>query len=307
MQVEPEVRLMPHLFGGLPRLECHFGWSNEAYNMLKENNFEILVLSGGEGQDFLIPDLGEYAQKVSALRLQASGIVEGLGQFNNTIKVLDITTVPKNSLSIKHFQNIQSLSLEWDKKIEAQIHAINSLKNLFIRYYKYKELDKLQCLRSLKKISFSQGSVSNIEGVNLALESLDLSYLRNYYDVDSINKLTELKWLNCENIKKAVGTIKIDSFKKLTFVSFVGTNCTLDLKNINKLKHLEKIWSNGEHINLNWEDIIPLPNLKLVGLYDSEITDDEIKVIAEKANRKIERLFRAGTKKRPHIQITFEY
>jgi len=306
MQVKPEVRLMPQLFDDFPRCECHFGWDNQSTKVFRENTFNILKLSGGNDQNFIIPDLGKDALKVSNLWLSSSAIVEGIEQFSKCITKLSILSVPKNSIDITIFKNLDFLGLTWDKKIETHVHEIETLESLSIRYYKYKDINKLQCLNKLKELSFSQGSVTNIEGVNPNLESLDLSYLRNYADVETINTLEKLKWLECENIKKATGTVKLNTFKQATFISFVNTSCTLDLKGIDQLQKLEKLWSNGEHINLNWEDIIPLPNLKLVGLYDSEITDDEIKVIAEKTNRKIERLFRAGTKKRPHIQITFE-
>ena len=308
MQIDtkPEVRLMPELFSNLIKCECHFGWDNGTTIVFKQNHFNHLVLSGGENQNFIIPNLGEDAKKVSILWLSALGMVKGLDQFYNNVNILDITTVPENSIDINKFINLQSLSLEWDKKIEKKINSIKTLDNLFIRYYKYKDISKLQCIKQINKLSFSQGSVSNIEGVNLSLKSLDLSYLRNYSDVDTINKLTKLTWLSCHNSKKAIGIINLGSFKNLVFVSFVDTNCIFDLKNINKLKNLEKIWSNGEHINLKWKELILLPKLKLVGLFDNGITDEEIKAIAKKANKKIERLFRAGKKKKPHIQITFE-
>lgn len=306
MQVEPEVRLMPNLLGGLPRLECHFGWSEEANHILKENDFDVLVLSGGEGQDFKIPDLGANSQKVLSLRLMASGVINGLNQFEDSLVSLDIMTVPSNGVEIKDFPHIQHLSLEWDKKIEAQVHEIESLTSLFIRFYKYKNIDKLNCLNNLKKLSLSQGAVASIKGINLNLESLDLSYLKNFTDIDTINDLTNIRRIDCQNIKKAQGVVKLNQFKKANFIRFVDTGCTLDFEGINHLHDLEKIWSNGEHINVNWEQIIALPKLKIVGLIDSMITDDEIKLMAQKASKKIENLTRAGTKKAPHIQITFD-
>ena len=306
MQVEPEVRLMPELFSDIPRCECHFGWNEESTNIFKQNEFTFLILSGGKEQDFILPDLGDDTNKVTSLSLRAQGVVEGLEQFGASVEQLGIQSIPKNSIELSIFPNLNHLGLSWHKKIESQVNELTKLKSIGITSYKHQELTNLNCINTIKELSLLQGNLVTLEGVNLSLETLSLVRVRNYSDIGTINKLEKLKELECTNIKKAEGIIRLETFKKLESVHVVDCSCTLDLKNIKTLKHLKKVWFNGEHINLNWEEIIPLPNLKLVGLYDTEITDDEIKAIAEKTNRKIEKLFRAGTKKRPHIQITFE-
>ena len=303
--LKPETRLIPEMYSDIPRCECHFGWDDETTRVFIENIFNELILSGGKEQNFIIPDLGKEANKITSLSLRALGIVKGLEQFSKSVNQLGVSTIPKNSIDISIFKNLCYLGIDWNNKIESEVNEISNLSELGITSYKYKDLTNLNCIGQLKGLNLLQGNLVSLEGINPNLETLSLVRVRNYSDLETINKLKNLKELHCTNIKKAKGIIKLESLNKLESIHVVDCSCILNLKNIKKLKHLKKIWFNGEHTNINWEEIIPIPYLKLVGLYDAEITDDEIYQIAKKANKKIDKLFRAGTKKRPHIQITF--
>ena len=307
MQVKPEVIFLSDQFTDHPYLECQHGWNDETTRMFIKSKFKELILSGGAGQNFMIPDLGVYAKKVSQLRLGVHrGIVEGIEQFSESVHELGISPVPKNSIDISIFKNLNFLGITWDKKIENQVNNITMIDSLSLGSYKPTELTNLRCVSTIKKLRTLQGNLVTLEGINPNLEELSLVRARNYSDVDTINTLRELKWLQCTNIKKAQGEIELGNMKNLTFVQFVDTGCILDFNGLSELQSLEKLWSNGEHINLNWEQLIALPKLKMVGLFDSEVTDEQIKSFAEKTDKKIEKFLRAGTKKKPHIQITFE-
>lgn len=306
MQVQPEVRLMPQMFSDLPRCECHFGWNEETTHIFKNNHFHDLILSGGKGQDFILPDLGKAVTKVKSLSLKALGVVEGLKQFGDCVNGLYVTALPKNSIDISLFKNLNAFGCYWNKKIEQQVNELTGIDRLGIESYESTDLMNLKSIARVKELDLSFGNLTTLNGVNNDLEKLTLIRARNYSDVVAINTFHKLKWLECKNIKKAQGVIELGNMKDLVFVCFVDTGCVLDLEATGKLQSLEKLWSNGEHINIDWEQIIALPKLKMVGLFDDEVTDEQIISFAEQANKKIERLFRAGTKKKPHIQITFE-
>lgn len=307
MQVEPEVIFISNQFTDNPYLKCCYGWNDETTKAFIESDFKELILSGGKGQEFLIPDLGNQAKKISQLRIGVhQGVVQGIEQFSENIHDLGISHVPKNSIDISIFKNLSSLGVTWDKKIEQQVNNITGVDSLSLGGYKPTDLSNLKCITTIKKLNTLQGNLVSLKGVNPDLVELSVVRARNYSDVETINTLHNLRWLHCEYINKAQGIVKLGGMNNLTFVNFVDTGCTLDFKDLGKLQNLEKLWTNGEHINLNWEELIPLPKLKVVGLFDSDVTDEQITSIAKRANKKIEKLFRAGTKKKPHIQITFE-
>ncbi len=306
MQVQPEVRLMPQLSNPLPRCECHFGWDQQTTHAFKAHAFDTLKLSGGREQNFILPDLGNDAGKVTALWLDTSAVVEGLEQFSEHVQHLNVSSVPKNSIDLSLFKKLDFLAVQWDRKIADQVNQISRINGLSVSAYTPAGITQLNCARRLKKFSVLQGNLETLEGINSDLEELSIVRARNYSDIDAINSLTRLQWLECEHVKKAHGTIQPGGMPELRFLRLIEAGCVLDLQGIENLHHLEKIWSNGEHINLNWEALLRLPRLKMVGLFDSEVTDQQIRSVAENSGKKMTRLYRAGTKKKPHIQITFE-
>lgn len=294
---------MPNLPGGLPRLECHFGWSDQATRLFKETEFESLVLRGGASQDFIIPDLGARALHLKALRLKALGSVFGLEQFHKSLVSLGVHVLPENGIGLNDFPQLLHLTAEWSRQIERQVHDMKTLSSLDVRYYNHQDISQLNCMSGLKSLSLSQGSVVSLNGVNDTIEQLDLSYLRNFTDCETLNRLTDIRRINCQQLKKAQGSIRLHQFTKAQFLRFVETGFTLDFREIEQLRSLEKIWSNGAHINLNWATLLSLPKLKFVGLRDAHITEQQITSLAQKAGKKITGLTLAGTRNNPHFQI----
>jgi hypothetical protein len=301
--IKPEARLMPDILGGLPRLECHFGWNDQASRYVKDHQFDSLLIRGGKGQSFMIPDLGTSARKVKSLSLSALGSVTGLEQFQNSLEKLDIKAIPDNGLDFNGFPHLSELSAECTQKIESQIHGLKSLSGLSLRYYSQPDVTQINCAENLKKISISQSSVVSLNGVSETLEHVELSYLSRFTDVETLNKLPNIRLINCAQLKKWQGVVQVSQFKKARFIRFVETPVVVDFQGVDQLQKLEKLWLNGAHVHLKWQEILALPNLHMVGLSDADITDEEISLMAGHSGKRITELIRAGTRKNPHIQI----
>lgn len=312
MQVDkaqkPEAELYPPVIQTPSRLLCRFGWSEETTHSFLSQQFEQLVLSGGENQEFHIPPLGKKAYEIKHLSLESSGIIEGLEQFRN-IEKLYIDFWPKNGLDLSIFPNLRNLSIYQNKHAEKQLPELLYLNEINITGYSGLDCSLFSGMGHLHSLGLVQGRVRSLQGLETLnqLKRLELAYIRNLVDIQALYSLNELEHIELMNLPKVTGKIAINSYPGIKFFYASGTKLVVDLAGLRDMKHLQKLWVNVSFERLHWEDIFMLPDMELVGISAEEgiPEDEEFHLFSERHEKPLKEIIRIGKRKPKGVQLKF--
>ncbi len=312
MQVDsellPEIEYEPPHFNKEGRLICYFGWNNDTTKALLSKVFTTLDLRGGERYDFRIPKLGAKAHELKALSLHCNGFLEGLEQFSN-IESLSVGSWPKNGLDLTMFGKLKSLYIDAEKKADRQLSRLPYLEAVSIIGYSEQDCLAFSGMKCLRSLFFSQGRLRTLQGFEScpSLSSLELAYIRNLEDLETIHGLGTLENIWLENLPKVAGNLSLQNYPGMKSFYASKVDLVVDLSGLRNLRSVQKLWLNVPFEGLDWEEIFMLPDMKLVGISTEEGIpgDEEFHLYAERHGKPLKEIVRIGKRKPKGVQLKF--
>jgi hypothetical protein len=196
-----------------------------------------------------------------------------------------------------------------NKPIEKQIAKLQGLKYVGLVGYSGVDCLGFTSLSQLRAIALTQGRLQRLDGLEecQALEDISLAYLRNLTDIANLEKLVGLTDISLMSLPKVAGTISVSNYPLLQSLYIMSCKLSVDLSGLSKNQYLKKLALGVLHTNLNWDDLFSLRNLSTVGLIvdDSAPSDQELMDLSSKYGHALEKIERAGPRKKSHLRLFF--
>ena len=307
---KPDTILFPRIINNPSRLECRFGWNESSTKSFLENTFEKLVLKGGEGQPFSLPELGEKARALKFLTLNSSSTISGLEQFQ-CLQDIELLEHPDNALPDEIFHSLTSLFIEWDKRIANYFTLFRGLSSFGVSGFKGSSDLISEHLKSVKSIGFTQGNLKNLNFLSnfACLEDISLAYMHQLDDYSELGNSSKLSRVSLANLPRLSGEISFGCWQDLVEIKVVDCKkLTVNFSNISKCKKLEKVIVNTSCENIHFDELFSLPNILTISIPVAgvDISDNELVELSNETGRKISVLKRVGSKSNNIVQIEFD-
>lgn len=149
-------------------------------------------------------------------------------------------------IDFRNLENLENLSLWWNKKKITKFDTLSKLENLQILEFDEKDLIKLSDLTNLKSLSFATAKIKSLKGIETLIKLQDLSLggvrsLTDISDITTLQKLERLEFDICWKLKdfspigelKALKELELLDCKNLESIKFVK-----DMPNLKRLSTL---------------------------------------------------------------------
>lgn len=151
-----------------------------------------------------------------------------------SLKKISLQTV-FSDIDFSKLSDIESLSIQWNKKYIKHIDSLINLSTLFVNGYDEKDLNNLKKLDNLKFLSIKSAKCNSLSGVeNLSsLEGLFIGGFKNLVNISNLENLKNLKYLffelcpKIENLDVLKGNISLEILeiidcKNMKHISFAN-------------------------------------------------------------------------------------
>ena len=243
-------------------------WSDDLPRLFIEEGIEELVVGELRGAvrdsiDFLAQVPWMKSFMLSDLLIKdISGV-----HFLTELRSLDMSDYSGKPIDFSHFPYLDQCYLEFNKG-RASVGRCQSLRDLSLQHYCYRDLSPLTSLSNLTSLWFSQGSLGDVSEIGAfpELRTLSLLLLRNLKDFSPIAGLKELTELNLQCSK---GIDKLDSLATMGALRSLNLVDCGDIESLAPLEacpKLESLCFGGDTKILDGDitPVLRIPNLKSV-------------------------------------------
>lgn len=291
-------------------LLLHGAWCEDMLPELKKSDYDYIQFHQIYDWESFFPVIKDYALSVKIVDTDYSFHLRNLKDFTELeglYMCIDGTQEKPPDLSI--FRKLKSAAFYWHKKYASAIATLPQLSHLHIFGYGESDFVTLGKVRNLTHITLTRGKLTSLDGIQeLALEDVELNYLRNLTDIGALATQHGLKKFSIMNVAKIADLSPINQLHELEYLYLFNCGTLPNFDWVKDLNNIAKFWVPIPCESLDWHALLSRPKLELMGVSppkEAFRSEDDLRAIAASYGKTITKFLILGTKKSPLYSFEF--